>query len=130
MNQSNNWPVAKSITFITAPACWPSKSGAEYGAPFGYENGGPYVPCTTRPACVPGVDAVICDENVTDPPAGGTGNEALLVAMYLRWSYTLKSAEVRNGASWIEKAPPANERVSPGATAMSPSPYGLLHLAL
>jgi hypothetical protein len=25
-NQSNSWPVQKSTTFITTPACWPSRT--------------------------------------------------------------------------------------------------------
>ena len=32
-NQSKSCPVAKSMTFITTPACWPSSVRAAYGAP-------------------------------------------------------------------------------------------------
>ena len=34
-NQSKSWPVAKSTMFMTAPACWPWSTVAEYGAPAG-----------------------------------------------------------------------------------------------
>ena len=43
------------------------------------------------PGCVPGVAAEMSDENVSEP-CSGTGKAALLVAMYFRWSKTLKSA--------------------------------------
>ena len=60
------------------------------------------------------------EENVNEPLVG-TAKVELLIAMYLRWSKTLKSNDVRNGASAIANVPSLKSRVS-GPAPMSPRP--------
>jgi hypothetical protein len=63
-------------------------------------------------------------ENVTVPFCG-TVNDWLLMPMYLRWSNTLKSFAVWNGAALRLNTPLVTLRVS--LTAISPSPKGFDH---
>ena len=51
----------------------------------------------------------------------------MLVARYLMWSKTLTSYAVRNGAAARLNRPCGKRRVS--LTAISPSPYGVVHFA-
>ena len=66
------------------------------------------------------------EEKVSEPPTG-TAKSCVLVAMYLRWSYTLKSKPVWKTGALMVKLPPETSRVSPSD--ISPRPYGFAHLA-
>ena len=73
------------------------------------------MPWTTRPAWVPGVERGDVGRERERAACSGIGNDWLLIAMYFRWSKTLKSAPHVKGASSRKNVPSAKLRVSPCA---------------
>ena len=74
----------------------------------------------TRPSCVPGVDAWMRAEKVSEPTSG-TSNSCVLTAMYFRWSKTLKSAPTEKGTARTLISPfRSMARVPPAASSRGP----------